>query len=350
MKNLSVPYKSQHDSDAQGTHNDCGPASVAMILNYFGENVTTDEVFRRTGAGQGLIRVAELKKAISSYGYDSEFITNSSLEEINQNINKGIPIIALVHYGSLSSRQDKKFTGGHFFVMVGYRDDGFFVNDPNFWGEYRKHGDHHFYKRDEFTNAWSNCWRDGNPNKSYLIILPKEEKEESLLGQSKEYWEQVLKERKDFEKEVIELREANKNYKEFIDLISQQGWLDCEPKTEELKGKIQGLLQVEDGKNTAEGKVIKLKEIIVEKDKIIENQEIDSTKQQKLMIDRGIELKTCQTTAKEVPVLKETIEKLKKTQPINDYNDFQLVLEILERRKETIKKILNKIFKKKLPS
>lgn len=175
MKNLPVPYKSQHDPDAHGTKNDCGPASAAMILNYYGENTTTDEVFRRTQAGQGLIRVAELKKAISSYGYDSEFITNAEPQAINDLINQGTPLIALVHYGYLSSRQDKNYKGGHFFTVVGYRDDGFFVNDPNFWGDFRQDGDHHFYKRNEFIDAWSNCWQDKNPNKSYLVVYPKDD-------------------------------------------------------------------------------------------------------------------------------------------------------------------------------
>lgn len=58
--NLSVPYKSQWDKDAIGTTNDCGPASIAMILNYYGLNVGTDDVFRATGAGQGLISFKQI--------------------------------------------------------------------------------------------------------------------------------------------------------------------------------------------------------------------------------------------------------------------------------------------------
>jgi len=175
MKNLSVKYKSQWDEDATETRDDCGPCSVAMILNYFGENVTTNDVFDRTEAGQGLITIAQLQKAIKSFNYECQYITNSELLELEKNIEKGIPVICLVHYGSFNSRQDKNYNGGHFFVVVGYRDDGYFVNDPDFWGQYRPDGDHHFYTREEMTNGWANCWHDGNPNKSYLVIFPYQE-------------------------------------------------------------------------------------------------------------------------------------------------------------------------------
>ena len=124
--NLKVAYKSQWDDDARGTKNDCGPACLAMILNYYGENVTTDEVFGRTGAGSGLITIHQLQQAISSYGYSSKYIKGSSPDELKKLVSAGIPVVTLVHYGDLSSRQDKNFEGGHFFLTVGDHRDGYY--------------------------------------------------------------------------------------------------------------------------------------------------------------------------------------------------------------------------------
>jgi uncharacterized protein YvpB len=171
MVNLPVAYKSQHDSDASGTYNDCGPASIAMILNYYGENLTTDDVYKKTGAGPSLITITQMLRAIMALGYNAAHKVNQSVEDLKGYLDRGLPVIALVHYGSLgATTQDKNFKGGHFFVVVGYREDGYFVNDPNFFGGLRSHGDHHFYPKAEFEKAWEDCRIDKNPVRSFIVI------------------------------------------------------------------------------------------------------------------------------------------------------------------------------------
>lgn len=170
MTNLSVAYKSQWDGDAGKTANDCGPASIAMLLNYYGENLTTDMVFEKTGAGSGLISWPQLQKAISAFGYVSHLERSQSLPRLRQLIDLNCPVIVLVHYGSLKSTQDKNFKGGHFFLMVGYHDGGFFVNDSNFKDALRNQGDHHNYETSEFDKAWADCTVDGNQAYSLLWV------------------------------------------------------------------------------------------------------------------------------------------------------------------------------------
>ncbi len=170
MRNLEVKYKSQWDNDAGKTKNDCGPASIAMILNYYGESLTTDTVFEKTEADQGLIGWDELQKAIKSFGYIPHLERNATPERIRELIDQNLPPIVLVHYGSLNSTQDKKFKGGHFFLVVGYREDGYFVNDPNFRDALRQDGDHHFYTKEEFESAWAETLQDKNQPHSLLWI------------------------------------------------------------------------------------------------------------------------------------------------------------------------------------
>lgn len=172
-KILPVKYKSQWDADAVKTANDCGPTSVAMILNYYGENLTSDQVFAKTGAGSGLISFSQLKAAIAAFGYSYEVLTNCTPEKLKSYIDQDMPVVALVHYGSLTSTQDKSFKGGHFFTVVGYRDDCYFVNDPNFRGDLRAHGDHHSFTKTEFEKAWRDCSIDSNPVNSLIIIKRK---------------------------------------------------------------------------------------------------------------------------------------------------------------------------------
>lgn len=172
-KVLSVPYKSQWDGDAGKTANDCGPTSIAMILNYYekADRYTTNEVFDKTGAGQGLISFDQLEKAISALGYTYTREYSCTPARLKQLLDQDTPPIALVKYGNLKSTQDKQFKGGHFFVPVGYRgDEGYFVNDSNFKDAYRQHGDHHFYTKEEFESAWSGFNPKDNPNNTLIVI------------------------------------------------------------------------------------------------------------------------------------------------------------------------------------
>lgn len=175
MTNLSVPYISQFDPQAnQDPSDNCGPSCVSMILNFYGESTTANQIFTLTGAVKGQpISIAQLQQAIGSFGYKYEYQTGVSTDAIRSFTDRGIPPIALVHAGDLTSRQDQGFSGGHFLVVDGYRDDGYFVNDPDFWGQYRADGDHHFYTKDDFEKAWSDNTQDQNPNNSLLIIYPK---------------------------------------------------------------------------------------------------------------------------------------------------------------------------------
>ena len=171
-KNLSVLYKSQWDSDVTGSNNDCGPTSLSMVLGYNGKTISTNEVTKETGAGTGFSNFTQLKSVASKYGFTSLIERNQTVTRLKQLLDQGIPVIVVVHYGYLSSRQDQNFKGAHIFVVVGYRDDGYFVNDPDFFANFRPDGDHHFYKKDEFELAWKQSTEDGNQSNTLFFIVP----------------------------------------------------------------------------------------------------------------------------------------------------------------------------------
>lgn len=175
-KNLQVGYKSEWDPDATSSNNDCGPTALATVINFLGDTpVTTDQVSIAAEAGKGLVTIAQLVTAADKLGYTLTNEENCTLERIKQLIDQGVPPIVLVHYGSLTSTQDKVFKGGHFMPVVGYRaDDSLYVNDPNFKGTEREQGDHHVYTKDEFMKAWSDATLDGNKPFGLLVVTPKQ--------------------------------------------------------------------------------------------------------------------------------------------------------------------------------
>ena len=140
-----------------------------MILNYYGEKVTTDEVFKATGAGiDKYVTISQLIKAGNKWGYKGHWEINCTENRLKQLLNRRLPPIALIHYEPLSSRQDKNFEGGHFIVMVGEDWDVWIANDPDFWAQYREHGNHHRYLKPEFIKAWEEAVKDGNSPRGLL--------------------------------------------------------------------------------------------------------------------------------------------------------------------------------------
>lgn len=169
--NLPVPFISQWDASANISTDNCGPTCIAMIAQFLGKDLTANEIFQKTGAViNTLITVEQLKNAAVNIGFACDWKTGQPVTNLKNYLDNGTPVIALLHNGDLTSRQDTKDTSGHFVVVVGYRDDGYFVNDPDFWGDLRADGDHHFYTKADFEKAWGECHIDGNPDNALLII------------------------------------------------------------------------------------------------------------------------------------------------------------------------------------
>ena len=73
-------------------------------------------------------------------------------------------------------------------VVVGYRpDDSVYVNDPNFWGEFRQDGDHHVYTSEEFFAFWRNeNNREKNPPNIAFAVLPKTDESVEKVDENKD--------------------------------------------------------------------------------------------------------------------------------------------------------------------
>jgi len=288
--NLKVPYKSQWDPEGSKSTSDCGPACVSMVLAYYGVSALINDIFDRAGAKiNSMISIAQLQKAISSYGYESYFEIGKTWDDCRKLLNQNIPPILLIHYGSLSSRQDKNYYGGHFIVLTGEDNNCWLVNDPDFWGNYRDDGEQHRYLKNEMELAWGQCAKDGNPPYSYLVIQPKggsmNKDLEICLDQHDELVDKCNKK----DKEIKELKEEKAN---LIQSIKEK---DKEIKNKDKEIDRQKVL-IDEGINESKAKIAKL--------------EIEC--QQKLADEKSafkIELERIETVHREA--IKELKEKIK---------------------------------------
>jgi uncharacterized protein YvpB len=134
----------QWGSTANLRRTDCGCASVAMMLSYYGllGSLTVDDLVRETtlvARDNGLVP-QQLVDLSRKHGLDTYVNDWTSLSEIRHEIDQGRPVICLVAYRFITNRLDQgdKTPGldGHFLVIVGYDDTHFVGDDPDYWYPY----------------------------------------------------------------------------------------------------------------------------------------------------------------------------------------------------------------------
>jgi ABC-type bacteriocin/lantibiotic exporter with double-glycine peptidase domain len=118
----------------------CGPASLAGVLNYWGISVTPEEIAQaiyspsaRGTLDLDLVFYGE-KKGLKTYLYDG------SRADLEKNIRGKIPLIVLVDEGFLTYQKH------HFMIVVGYDDRGIFAHSG---GEKQR-----FYSWPDFLKTW----------------------------------------------------------------------------------------------------------------------------------------------------------------------------------------------------
>jgi GH24 family phage-related lysozyme (muramidase)/uncharacterized protein YvpB len=139
---LPVGYKSQTDNENNPTGS-CNVTSSAMCLEYWGFKSTSgrqlEDILYEWMGNNGLSRhdPNHLKQTIEHFGAKDDFTTRSTIPEIKQALDNGIPVIVHGYFT----------TFGHIIVLIGYNEKGFIVLDP--YGEWTPNG----YDRNDSSKA-----------------------------------------------------------------------------------------------------------------------------------------------------------------------------------------------------
>lgn len=94
----------------------CGPASLAMILNFWGVDITQDEIAQEVYSPElkGALSIEMVLYAVQK-GFKAEMY-NGSLQNLKDRIKAGFPLI-------VSHRTDKENKRVHYLVAWGFNDD-----------------------------------------------------------------------------------------------------------------------------------------------------------------------------------------------------------------------------------
>ena len=181
-KQLAVPYRSQWAEDAASHNADCGPTCVAMMLNYYGIDMTPDEgylvlsnTFNRHFGGEEYTRTSDLRNILNHKGVASgatHFGNKAvAIAVLKQRINEGKPFIALVNYKPWQKWTGNRFAGSHFVVVTGYDDSHVYVHDPLFNTDELDKADGFKLTYDQFATGWGGF---NNPaiNPDWFLVYP----------------------------------------------------------------------------------------------------------------------------------------------------------------------------------
>ncbi|OGZ64231.1 MAG: hypothetical protein A2998_00345 [Candidatus Staskawiczbacteria bacterium RIFCSPLOWO2_01_FULL_37_25b] len=126
----------------------CGPASLKIVLDYYGIEKSEKELAKLCKIKKGLgVDDKGIKKVAEKLGFRVEIKNNSSFKDIEKWLKKGVPVIVDWFTRGRNDYPESETADGHYSVVCGLDDKFIYLQDPEI-GKIRK------IKRDDFMKVW----------------------------------------------------------------------------------------------------------------------------------------------------------------------------------------------------
>lgn len=126
----------------------CGPASLKILLSYYGIEKTEGELARLCRIKKGLGTDSKrIKKAAEQLGFKVRIKNKSNFKDIENWLGKGVPVIVNWFTRDRTDYSDSAVSDGHYSVVVGLDDEFIYLQDPEI-GKIRK------LSREDFMTVW----------------------------------------------------------------------------------------------------------------------------------------------------------------------------------------------------
>ena len=160
-----VPYRSQFDGSAYEQAN-CGPATLGMLMSFYGEHWTTSSIRRSiiehsgvpsTDAGSTWedIAYAARQRGFTTLGLFDGLggYKKWTFADLMQQVDQGRPVMLLVRFWSLPGQGEKEWYGDHYIVFLGMTPGGEVVYHDSAWRG--QQGGYMVMSREQLERAWT---------------------------------------------------------------------------------------------------------------------------------------------------------------------------------------------------
>lgn len=126
----------------------CGPASLKILLSYYGIEKSEKELAKLCGTKKDLGTDDQgIKKAAESFGFKVRIKNNSSFKDIEKWLDKKVPVIVNWFTRGRVDYTDSDVADGHYSVVCGLDDNNIYLQDPE-TGKMRK------LDKEDFMTVW----------------------------------------------------------------------------------------------------------------------------------------------------------------------------------------------------
>jgi len=113
----------------------CGPATLKIVLNYYGIEKMEDELAKLTNVVSGIgIDDKAIKKAAQSLDFQVEIKDEATFADIEEWLRKGVPVIVDWFTKGRSDYPSDEVADGHYSVACGLDDIHIYLQDPEIGG------------------------------------------------------------------------------------------------------------------------------------------------------------------------------------------------------------------------
>jgi len=141
----------------------CGPASLKIVLAYYGVEKSEKELAKLSGWNKKLgVDDKGIKKAAEKLGFKVKIKDNSSFDDVGKWLGKDAPVIVDWLSRGRNDYPESEMADGHYSVVCGLDNKLIYLQDPEI-GKIRK------IKQDDFKRVWFD-FKSEYINKNELII------------------------------------------------------------------------------------------------------------------------------------------------------------------------------------
>jgi predicted double-glycine peptidase len=155
----------------QSTDYTCGVAVMQSILGYYGDDVREDKLAKALGADTK--NGTDYKNSVTyakSKGYEVTIYNDMTLEQLQECISKGQPVICAIQaWSEKPSDYKKDWEDGHYVIAVGYDKERIYFMDPATLGNYT------YIPIPEFLDRWHDVDQRGDKLIHFGMVITKTE-------------------------------------------------------------------------------------------------------------------------------------------------------------------------------